>query len=337
MANLKTTYMGLELKNPLILGACNLTFDFDAAKRLEDAGISAIVFKSLFEEQINLESMKMEEDLHEYDERNAEMVKLFPSLRHAGPAEHLEKIKQLKKAVSIPVIGSLNCIHHAIWVEYALELEKAGVDALELNLYSTPVDFDQSPLQMEDEQVKLLKEVKQKLKIPVSVKLSPFYTNPLNLIKKLDEAGADGFVLFNNLYQPEIDAEKQELTFPFNLSQTGDYRLPLRYAGLLHKRIKASICSNSGIFSGHDVVRLLLAGADAVQIVSTVYRNKATYVTQMLKDMEDWMKSKGYSSVADFRGKVAKVNSKDPYAYMRAQYVDVLMQPFDIMRKYPQV
>jgi len=329
--------MGLELKNPLILGACNLTFDFDTAKRLEDAGISAIVFKSLFEEQINLESLKMEEDLQEYNERNAEMVRLFPSLKHAGPAEHLEKIRQLKKTVGIPVIGSLNCIHSSTWVEYAQELEKTGVDALELNFYTTPGDFDQTPLQLEDEQVKILKEVKEKVKIPVSVKLSPFYTNPLNLIKKMDAAGANGFVLFNNLYQPEIDAEKQEMTFPFNLSQTGDYRLPLRYAGLLRKRVKGSICSNSGIFTGHDVIRLLLAGADAVQIVSTVYRNKAAYITQMLKDIEDWMKRKGYSSVDEFRGKLSNVNSKDPYAYTRAQYVDLLMQPFDIMKKYPQV
>jgi dihydroorotate dehydrogenase (fumarate) len=337
MANLKTTYMGLELKNPLILGACNLTFNFDTAKRLEDAGIAAIVFKSLFEEQINLESLKMEEDLQEYNERNAEMVNLFPSLKHAGPAEHLEKISQLKKAVGIPVIGSLNCIHHATWVEYAHEMEKTGIDALELNFYTTPVDFDQDPIKIEDEQVKILKAVKEKVKIPVSVKLSPFYTNPLNLIKKMDAVGVNGFVLFNNLYQPEIDTEKQEMTFPFNLSQTGDYRLPLRFAGLLHKKVKGSVCSNSGIFTGHDVVRLLLAGADAVQIVSTVYRNKATYVSQMIKDIEDWMKSKGYSSVTDFRGKLAKVNSQDPYAYKRAQYVDLLMQPFDIMKKYPQV
>lgn len=337
MANLKTTYMGLELKNPLILGACNLTFNFDTAKRLEDAGIAAIVFKSLFEEQINLESLKMEEDLQEYNERNAEMVNLFPSLKHAGPAEHLEKISQLKKAVGIPVIGSLNCIHHATWVEYAHEMEKTGIDALELNFYTTPVDFDQDPIKIEDEQVKILKAVKEKVKIPVSVKLSPFYTNPLNLIKKMDAVGVNGFVLFNNLYQPEIDTEKQEMTFPFNLSQTGDYRLPLRFAGLLHKKVKGSVCSNSGIFTGHDVVRLLLSGADAVQIVSTVYRNKATYVSQMIKDIEDWMKSKGYSSVTDFRGKLAKVNSQDPYAYKRAQYVDLLMQPFDIMKKYPQV
>ncbi len=337
MANLKTTYMGLELKNPIILGACNLTFDLDTARNLEKAGIAAVVFKSLFEEQINLESIQMEEDLHEYDERNAEMVSLFPSLRHAGPAEHLEKLSQLKKALSIPVIGSLNCVNESTWVEYAVEMEKTGIDALELNFYTSPSDFESNGQKEEDEQVKILEAVKAKVKIPVSVKLSPFYTNPLQLIKRMDKAGANGFVLFNRLYQPEINVEKQEMSFPFNLSQVGDYRLPLRYAGLLHKNIKGSVCSNSGIFTGQDAVRMLLAGADAVQVVSTVYKNKAGHITQMLSDISAWMKDKGYDSLEAFRGKLSKQNLADPYAYQRAQYVDLLMKPFDIMKKYPQV
>lgn len=337
MANLKTKYMGLELRNPIILGACNLTFDLDKARSLEDAGIAAIVFKSLFEEQINLESLQMEEDLLEYNERNAEMIKLFPSLKHAGPLEHLEKLRALKEAVSIPVIGSLNCLNESTWVEYALEMEKTGVDGLELNFYSVPTGFNDNGLSMEDDQVKILKALKAKVKIPVSVKLSPFYTNPLNIIQRMDQAGAQAFVLFNRLYQPEISVENQEMSFPFNLSQVGDYRLPLRYAGLLHQNVKGSICSNSGIFTGQDVVRLILAGADAVQVVSTVYKNKTTYVEQMLKDLTQWMKEKGYESLDDFRGKLANVNSKDPYAYQRAQYVDMLMKPFDIMKKYPQV
>lgn len=337
MANLKTKYMGLELKNPIILGACNLTFDLDMARNLEKAGIAAVVFKSLFEEQIHLESLQMDEDLQEYNERNAEMIKLFPSVKHAGPAEHLEKLKALKQALSIPVIGSLNCINESTWVEYAVEMEKTGVDALELNFYSPPSDFESSGMVMEEEQVKILKGVKAKVKIPVSVKLSPFYTNALQLVRRMDKAGADAFVLFNRLYQPEINIEKQELSFPFNLSQVGDYRLPLRFAGLLHKEVKGSICSNSGIFSGQDVVRMLLAGADAVQIVSTVYKNKAAHVGQMLKDLEQWMKEKGFHSVDDFQGKLSRTNTKDPYAFKRAQYVDMLMKPFDIMKKYPQV
>lgn len=337
MTNLKTTYMGLELKNPIILGACNIAFDLDIVRKLEDAGIAAIVFKSLFEEQIALESIQLDENLKEYNERNAEMLKIFPSLAHAGPEEHLEKLRKLKKSVGIPVVGSLNCISHSTWVEYALEMEKTGIDALELNFFNSLADFNLDPSKIEDEQIQVLKTIKQKVKIPVSVKLSPFYTNPLNLIKKLDRAGANGFVLFNNLYQPEIDIEKMGLMFPFNLSQSGSYRLSLRFAGLLHKNISGNICSSTGIYTGHDIVRLLLAGADVVQVVSAVYRNKAEHISQMLGEIEAWMNDKGFSTIDGFKGKLAKVNNKDPFAFQRAQYVDLLMKPFDILKKYPQV
>jgi dihydroorotate dehydrogenase (fumarate) len=337
MANLKTTYMGLELKNPVIMGACNLTLDVDVAKRIEDAGASAIVFKSLFEEQINLESLQMEEDLTEYAERNAEMINLFPHLKHAGPVEHLEKLSKLKKAVDIPVIGSLNCVYPDTWIEYAVEMEKTGVDALELNFYATPSDFDNSSVDIETEQLSIIKEVRKNVKLPLSVKISPFYSNPLHLIRQMDEAGVDGFVLFNRLFQPDIDIESRDHYFPFNLSQTGDYRLPLRFAGLLYKQVAASICSNTGIFTGQDVVRMILAGADSVQVVSTVYKNKLAHITTMLNDIESWMDDNSFKSLGDFRGLLSKANSKDPYAYQRAQYVDLLMKPFELLRKFPQV
>ena len=337
MANLKTNYMGLELKNPVIMGACNLTLDVDVAKRIEDAGAAAIVFKSLFEEQINLESLQMEEDLTEYAERNAEMINLFPHLKHAGPTEHLDKLIKVKKAVSIPVIGSLNCVYPDTWIEYAVEMEKTGVDALELNFYSTPAGFDQSSLDIETEQLSIIKEIRKKIKLPLSVKISPFYSNPLHLIRQMDEAGIGGLVLFNRLFQPDIDIESRDHYFPFNLSQVGDYRLPLRFAGLLYKQIAASICSNTGIFTGQDVVRMILAGADSVQVVSTVYKNKVGHITTMLADLESWMDTNSFNKLDDFRGLLSKANSKDPYAYQRAQYVDLLMKPFDLLRKFPQV
>ena len=337
MANLKTTYMGLKLKNPVIMGACNLTLDIDVAKRIEDAGAAAIVFKSLFEEQINLESLQMEEDMTEYAERNAEMINLFPHLEHAGPVEHLEKLNKLKKAVDIPVIGSLNCVYPDTWVEYAVEMEKTGVDALELNFYSTPVDFDNSSVDIETEQLSIIKEVRKKVKLPLSVKISPFYSNPLHLIRQMDEAGVNGFVLFNRLFQPDIDIELRDHYFPFNLSQTGDYRLPLRFAGLLYKQIAANICSNTGIFTAQDVVRMIMAGADGVQVVSTVYKNKVGQITTMLNDLESWMDDNSFKNLDDFRGLLSKANSKDPYAYLRAQYVDLLMKPFELLRKFPQV
>jgi dihydroorotate dehydrogenase (fumarate) len=337
MAHLKTKYMGLELKNPLILGACNLSLDLDKAKQLEEAGVAAIVFKSLFEEQINLESLQMEEELLEYAERNAEMIKLFPDLHHAGPEEHLDKLQKVKEAVDIPVIGSLNCVYEETWVEYAIEMEKTGIDGLELNFYGIPGDFDMVSDDIEAAQINILKQVKSKVKLPVSVKLSPFYANPLHLIRKLDEAGADGVVLFNRMFQPDIDLKEEQHIFPFNLSQEGDYRLSLRYAGLLYQQIKAGICANTGVFNGQDVVRLLLAGADCVQLVSTVYKNKISHIEKMLSDITSWMDSHGYGSLNDFRGKLSETKAKDPYAYKRAQYVDMLMKPFDVMKRYPQV
>lgn len=337
MTRLTTSYMGIELKNPLILGACNLTLDLDTAKKIEDAGVGAIVFKSLFEEQINLESIQLDEELNEYNERHAEMINIFPNIEHAGPAEHLEKLAALKKAVGIPVIGSLNCVNHSTWVEYAHQMQQTGVDALELNFYANPVDSTQRAEDLEKEQVDILREVKSKVSIPVSVKLSFFYTNPMQIINQMDQAGVNGFVLFNRLFQPDIDLDKQQLYSPFNLSQTGDYKLALRYAGLLYKQINGDICSNTGVFTAEDVVRLVLAGAKAVQIVSTVYKNRIPYIETILREINLWMLKNNYESLDDFRGKVAKVNSNDPYAYRRAQYVDLLMKPVEIMKKYPQV
>ena len=336
MAHLSTNYMGLTLKNPLIVGACNLSMDPGTAAEMEEAGASDIVFKSLFEEQINLESLEMEEDLHAYDERHAEMISLFPEVRHAGPEEHLEKLRVLKKAVSIPVIGSLNCVNRDTWAEYALEMEKTGVDALELNFYAAPDSFDQTGKQKEEEQIAILKEVRKKVNIPVSVKLSPFYTNPLQVIREMDSAGVNGFVLFNRLFQPDIDPKKGEHHFPFNLSQPMDYRLPLRYAGLLHNEIKGSLCANTGVFTGEDMAKMILAGADCVQVVSALYKNKVGYIKDMLNDLSVWMEGAGYENLDAFRGKLSKANSKDPYAYQRAQYVDLLMKPFEVMQKYPQ-
>ena len=319
------------------MGACNLTLDPEVAKKIEDAGASAIVFKSLFEEQINLESLQMEEELSEYAERNAEMIKLFPNLQHAGPEEHLDKLSKVKKAVGIPVIGSLNCVHAETWVEYAVEMEKTGVDALELNFYDTPSGFEHSSAEIEAGQIAIIKELRSKVSVPIGVKISPFYSNPLHLIKQLDESGINGLVLFNRLFQPDIDVEKKDHYFPFNLSQVGDYRLPLRFAGLLYGQIGADICSNTGIFNGLDVVRMILAGAKCVQVVSTVYKNKVPYLTQIVADIEKWMNENSYASLDDFRGTLSKTNVKDPYAYQRAQYVDLLMKPFELMRKYPQV
>ncbi|UCG28667.1 MAG: dihydroorotate dehydrogenase-like protein [Bacteroidales bacterium] len=335
MADLSTSYMGIELKNPIIAGASNLVTDPDTAKRIEQAGASAIVYKSLFEEQIQLESLEMQQDLQEYNEIYAEMTTLFPDLQHAGPEEHLLNLKSMKDAVNIPVIASLNCVYDVTWAEYARELEKAGVDALELNFYAIPKDFETDERDIVENQIAILKKVKKNVSIPVSVKLSPFYTNPLKVIADLDKAGADAFVLFNKLFQPDLDIETEEMNFPYNLSNEEDNRLSLRFAGLLYGNINARICSNSGIFEGRDVIKMLLAGADCVQVVSTIYRNKPEHIAKMIKSIEDWMLEKKYDSIADFQGKLSKKNIRDPYAYKRAQYVDILMKANRIFERYP--
>ncbi len=335
MANLKTSYMGIELKNPVIVGACNLVNNIENVKKIEEAGAGAIVYKSLFEEQIQLENAQLDDKLHEYSERNAEMINLFPNIEHAGPEEHLFNLARVKKTIKIPVIASLNAILKDSWVDYAKRIEEMEVDGLELNFYYVPRDIDFDGRTVIETQVDILKAVKNAVSIPVSVKLSPFYANPLNLVSKLDTAGADACVLFNRLFQPEIDMDKEEHYTPFNLSAPEDNRLPLRFAGLLHGNVKASLCSNTGIFTGKDVAKMILAGADCVQVVSTIYKNKIDYISTIIKDLNDWMDSKGYKSLSDFRGKLSNKNINDPFVYKRAQYIDLLLKSDEILVKYP--
>jgi dihydroorotate dehydrogenase (fumarate) len=333
--DLSTHYMGIPLKNPLVVGASNLVTDMEIVKKLEEAGASAIVYKSLFEEQINLEAAELEDDLHEYDDRHAEMIDLFPKVKHSGPRAHLIAVKELKESVSIPVIASLNCIFDSTWVEYAELLEKTGVDGLEINFYSTITDANKTPQEIESTRIDILKQIKRKVEIPVSVKLSPFYTNALEFINRLSEDGADAFVLFNRLFQPDINIWKESFEMPYNLSHKGDNRLSIRYAGLLHGRIQANIAANTGILDGEDLIATLLAGADVAQVVSTIYRNGADQITKMLDELGDWMKEKGYQTIDDFKGKMSHSRINEPFAYKRGQYVDFLMKSKEYFKKYP--
>ena len=280
--------MGVELKNPLILGASNLVSKPNVIKQIEEAGIGGMVYRSLLEEQIQLESMQMDELLSEYENRNAEMTDLFPGLEHAGPKEHLYNVEKLVKSVDVPVFASLNAIYEPTWVEYAQELEKTGVAGLEINLYAVPGYFEVTGESIEDKQVQIVKAIKQVVKIPVSVKMSLFYTNPLNFIKKVDEAGADGYVLFNRFFQPEIDIEKEQYYYPWELSNPKDHMVSLRYAGLLHGNVEGSVCVSRGIYDANDVIKMILAGADVVQMVSTIYSNTQSIVLDILMDMNRW-------------------------------------------------
>ena len=334
--NLKTKYLGLELKNPIIIGASNLVTDISMLKQLEEAGAAAIVYKSLFEEQIQLENLTLEEEMTGFDNRNAEMTSLFPSdIYESGPEEFLMHFKDAKKALGIPLIASLNAVEYDTWSEYAKKLEDAGADALELNLYNNPKEFEMEGRAILNEELDIIETVKKTVKIPVSVKLSPFYTNPLFTFNEMDKKGVDGLVLFNKLFQPDINVNTQELFFPYNLSSEFDSRLPLRYVGILYDEINADICANRGLFTGEDVIKMILAGANAVEVVSAVYKHGPKQITKMLEDMEIWMANNQYENPDEFRGKLSKKNIDDPFAYRRAQYVDILMKSGEIFKKYP--
>jgi dihydroorotate dehydrogenase (fumarate) len=333
MTNLKTNYMGLELKNPIVVGANNLVTNANALKQMEEAGAAAVVYKSLFEEQIQLETAQMDDEMDEYAERHAEMTSLFPTLEHAGPSEHLMNVKNARKALSIPLIASLNAVYNETWLEYAKLLEDKGVDGLELNFYAVPRNPDLSGEDIIGEQIEIVKKVKNSISIPVSVKLSPFYANPLNVISRMDKAGVDAFVLFNRIFQNEIDLDNEKFVVDFPLSEAFENKLPMRYAGLLYGQVKASIVSNTGIQQGTDAVKMILAGADAVQVVGTLYKNKVQHISKMLKDIEAWMKGKGYKSLKDFRGKLSNKEINDPFIYKRAQYVDLLLKSEELFKK----
>ena len=337
MADLGTSFMGIKIKNPIIVGASNLSQNPDTLVKLEHAGAAAIVYKSLFEEQIQYERVQLDENLHEFDDRHAEHITMHPKMEHAGPKQHLLALKKAKETVSIPVIGSLNAIYKETWIEYAQLIQETGVDGIELNFYSVPKDVESDAAKLENHQLDILKAVIEVINIPVSVKLGPFYTNPLSVISRMDEINVNGFVLFNRLFQPDIDVDTGNHILPFYLSEEGDYRLPLRFAGMLYNRLKGDICSNTGIFSGKDVARMILAGADCVQVVSAIYKFKPDHIITMLSELEKWMESKSYKSLEDFRGKLSKAKTKDPFAYSRAQYVDILMNPEEIIKRYTTV
>jgi len=337
MIDLKTKYLGLSLKNPVILGASNLVTKPDIIKRAEDAGAAAIVYKSLFEEQIQLEAAQLDDELEEYNDRNAEMVRLFPNIEHAGPEEHLLNLRKAKESVSIPVIASLNAIYNESWLEYAQLIAQTGVDALEFNFFYVPRDTETDGRDVNTQQLEIIKLVKSKVKLPVSVKLSPFYANPLNIVSQMDQLGVEGFVLFNRLFQPDIDIENEKHFTPFNLSNADDNRLSLRFAGLLYGTIQGSICSNTGIYTGADVLKMILAGADCVQVVSTLYKNRVEYLATILKDIHTWMETRNYSQLSDFRGNLSNKTLNDPFIYKRAQYIDLLLKSDQIFKKFPAI
>lgn len=324
--DLTTEYMGLKLKNPLVVSASPLSQTLDNFRRLEDAGASAVVVYSLFEEQINREAKNLDQHLTQGTESYAESLSYFPAPDEftLGPEEYLDHIRKAKSMVGIPVIGSLNGHSVGGWTEYAQLIEEAGADALELNVYFLATDSAQAADQIEQTYLDILKSVKSKVKIPVSVKLGPFFSSLAHMTKRLDEAGADGLVLFNRFYQPDIDLETMEIEPNLLLSTSHDMRLPMRWIAILYGQLKASLAATSGIHQAQDVLKMVMVGADATMLCSTLLRNGIGQITKILKDMEAWMTEHEYVSVAQMKGSLSQKSCPDPDAFQRANYMRVL-------------
>jgi len=335
MANLNTNYMGVDLQTPIIIGASNMVLKEETLRQLQENGAGAVVFKSLFEEQLHLEELEMDEITKSMDDRHAEMTDPFPDIEHGGAKEYLYQLKKAREILDIPLFASLNAIQKTSWVQFAKQIAETGVNGLELNFYSVPKDFEKSSQEIEDEQLDILKAVIAAVDIPVYVKLSPYYANVLNLIKRMDNAGSKGFILFNRLFEPQIDVETEAHVVHMELSNENQNRLGLRYSGILYDKIKGSIISSGGIYHGNDVIKMILGGADAVQIVSAVYKHKPQHIAKMLKEIDDWMDAHNYTALDDFRGKLSQKNVNDERIYKRAQYVDLMMRAESIFQKYP--
>ena len=326
MVDLSTTYLGLQLKNPIVASASPLSKKVDSVKRLEDAGAAAVVMYSLFEEQIVHESQALDHFLNSGTESFAEALTYFPDLENynVGPVEYLDLIAKLKQAVSIPVIASLNGVTTGGWVEHAKNMEEAGADALELNIYNVPTDLAVSGTDLEQSYIDLVADIRRQIHIPLAVKLSPFFTSPANMAARLARAGANGLVLFNRFYQPDLDIETLEVLPTLHLSTSGDLLLPLRWTAILYGRVKADLALTSGVHTGQDAVKAVMAGASVTMLASELIARGAGRVTEILAEMNAWMQEFEYISVTQMRGSMSQQSVADPAAFERANYMKAL-------------
>jgi dihydroorotate dehydrogenase (fumarate) len=325
--NLTTTYLGLKLRTPLMVSACGPVAEtIDGIKRAEDAGASALVMYSLFEEQLRQDTHELNERLNQGTESFAESLSYFPepSEFRLGPEEYLKHIQKAKAAVKMPIIGSLNGMSLGGWTDYAKQIEQAGADALELNIYWIPADIDMPGTAVEQTYVDILKAVKSAVKIPVAVKISARFSSIANMAKRLDQAGANGLVLFNRFYQPDIDLETLEVKPKVLLSTPHAMRLPLRWIAILYKRIQADLAGTSGIHSGEDAIKMLMAGANVTMLCSVLLRNGIDSIRTMEAEMVKWMEEHEYESVQQLRGSMSQAHCEDPTAFERAQYMKAL-------------
>jgi dihydroorotate dehydrogenase (fumarate) len=324
--DLTTTYLGLKLRTPLVPSASPLSEDVDNIKRMEDAGASAVVLYSLFEEQLRQDRLELAHHMESGTFSFAEALTYFPEPEeyHLGPEEYLKHIANAKKAVKIPVIASLNGSSPGGWTQYAKLVQQAGADALELNIYYIPTNMQLPSGEVEQTYLDILKAVKAEVTIPVAVKLSPFFTNFANMAKRMNDAGADGLVLFNRFYQPDIDLEALEVKPNILLSTPMAMRVPLRWIAILSGHLKASLAATSGIHRATDVLKMLMAGADVTMLCSTLIRHGVGHVQTIEKDLVAWMQEHEYESVTQLKGSLSQKNCPAPSAFERAQYMKAI-------------
>ncbi|HVM70835.1 MAG TPA: dihydroorotate dehydrogenase-like protein [Anaerolineales bacterium] len=327
MVDLTTTYLGLKLKNPLVASAAQpISEKVETAKRLEDAGIAALVMYSLFEEQIIHESLELDHYLSTGEDFSREVTSYYPQTSEftLSPDAYIDAVRKMKKALSIPVIGSLNGVSTGGWIKYARKIEDAGADALELNLYYLATDPTITASELEDSYVTLVGDICKSVKIPVAVKLSPFLSAIPNIAMRLAKAGAKGLVLFNRFYQPDIDLENLEVVPNLVLSNSNEMRLPLRWVAILYERVQADLAITSGVHTCEDVLKAMMAGANVAMMTSELLHNGFKRVPEILSEIENWMVEHDYSSIQQMRGSLSQRSVKEPAAFERANYMKIL-------------
>ena len=325
--DITTDYLGLKLRSPLVVGAAApLTEDLDNLKRMEDAGAAAIVLHSLFEEQLRQERLELHHHLEHGTNSFAEALTYFPEpeILHVDASEYLKHISKAKKIVNIPIIASLNGSTIGGWTHYAKKLEDAGADALELNIYNIPTDMDMTGEQIEQNYISVVEAIKSEVNIEVAIKLSPFFSNMANMAKKLVEAGVNGLVLFNRFYQPDINIEELEVVTNVLLSTPQAMRLPMRWIAILYGRLEVDFAATSGVQKWQDVIKMMMVGANATQLVGSLLRHGIDHIKVMETEIIRWMEENEYESIAQMRGSLSQINCPDESAFERAQYMKAI-------------
>ncbi len=325
--DLTTRYLGLNLRTPLVPSASPLSDEVDNIKRMEDAGASAVVLHSLFEEQVRSEQDAVQYHMMYGTDSFPESLTFFPKPAEfmTGPEEYLSKIRKAKESVHIPIIASLNGTAIGGWVDYAKKIQQAGADAIELNVYFIPTELDRTSVEVEQTYIDIVKAVKSVISIPVAIKLSPFFSNMANMAKRLDQAGVNGLVLFNRFYQPDINLEELEVQANIHLSTPQEMRLPLRWLAILYGRIKADLAATSGIHSAADVLKMLMVGADVTMLCSVLLNRGFSAIRQIETEMCNWLADHDYQSVRQLQGSLSQKYCPDPAAFERAHYMRALL------------